>query len=320
MSKPFGHHYARVVAQALPAVLGQTGCWQPSLPDLCDFGAPVPGVIPASTARLGNASIPAISACLPIYLRSPHGAWQNKQIPVPAAELASCYPCLPAIRLMHENDAELMRRANCGDSAAFAELVRQYQPALRRVAASRLGSIEAAEDVVQETFLAAYKSRHTYDEQFGFRTWLWTILLNQCRRYAGRQARKEQLVSLDASGAIGGTDPIGPADAGADPAALAGLLAQERRELLERLLGQLSTVQADALRLRFYGDLKFQEIADAMQCSLCTAKNRVRWGLLKLSELVQHERAGPPAAESPGSRSAALPTTDNQLPSREQRP
>jgi RNA polymerase sigma-70 factor (ECF subfamily) len=46
-------------------------------------------------------------------------------------------------------------------------------------------------------------------------------------------------------------------------------------------------VQADALRLRFFGGLKFQEIADAMQCSLNTAKNRVRWGLMRMAELMQ---------------------------------
>ena len=64
---------------------------------------------------------------------------------------------------------------------------------------------------------------------------------------------------------------------------------RERREILERLLLELSPVQADALRLRFFGGLKFQEIADTMQCSLCTAKNRGRWGLLRLSDLVQEE-------------------------------
>jgi RNA polymerase sigma-70 factor (ECF subfamily) len=46
-------------------------------------------------------------------------------------------------------------------------------------------------------------------------------------------------------------------------------------------------VQADALRLRFFGGLKFEEIAGAMQCSLSTAKNRVRWGLERMAELVQ---------------------------------
>jgi RNA polymerase sigma-70 factor (ECF subfamily) len=187
---------------------------------------------------------------------------------------------------MHETDADLMRRANRGDRSAFDELVERYQPALRRVALSRLASVEAAEDVVQETFLAAYKSRHSYDERFGFRTWLWTILLNQCRRSAGRRSGRPRAVSLDAGGDRFHVACSGP---DADPPGLAGILASERRELLDSLLGGLSTAQADALRLRFFGGLKFQEIADAMHCSLLTAKNRVRSGLIRLSELVCQE-------------------------------
>jgi len=199
---------------------------------------------------------------------------------------------------MVNDDADLMRCAKAGDAAAFAALVSRYQVALRRVAESRLGTVEAAEDVVQETFLAAYKSRHSYDERFGFRTWLWTILLNQCRRYAGRQSRLPRVVSMNSPAP--GEDVLQPAEIGAvgDESVLAGLMARERRELLQGLLARLSTVQADALRLRFFGGLKFQEIADAMQCSLCTAKNRVRWGLLHLAEMVQEQTAGRPASNA----------------------
>ncbi len=57
------------------------------------------------------------------------------------------------------------------------------------------------------------------------------------------------------------------------------------------LLDTLPEDQADALRLRFYGQMKFQEIADALQCSLTTAKNRVRWGLTRLSRMVQKDAA-----------------------------
>jgi RNA polymerase sigma-70 factor (ECF subfamily) len=60
-------------------------------------------------------------------------------------------------------------------------------------------------------------------------------------------------------------------------------LAKERAEQLNRELAGLPPEQADALRLRFFGGLKFQEIADVQQCSLTSAKNRVRWGLLKMA-------------------------------------
>ena len=62
------------------------------------------------------------------------------------------------------------------------------------------------------------------------------------------------------------------------------LLATERSERLNAMLDQLPANQADALRLRFFGGLKFREIAQTMNCSLSTAKNRVRWGLTKMAD------------------------------------
>jgi RNA polymerase sigma-70 factor (ECF subfamily) len=79
---------------------------------------------------------------------------------------------------------------------------------------------------------------------------------------------------------------VSESGASSTEAPLSQLLAKERSEQLEFLLGRLTLVQADALRLRFFGELKFHEIADAMQCSLNTAKNRVRTGLERMAELL----------------------------------
>jgi RNA polymerase sigma-70 factor (ECF subfamily) len=184
-------------------------------------------------------------------------------------------------------DELLMRRVQAGQTGLFAELVQRHQGALLRLARSRLRSGQGAEDVVQEACLAAYKSRHTYRDEFSFRTWLWTILLNQCRSHQQRLARLPQAPGGSAAGESWLEASL-QAEA-SQPLPLAQLLASERRDLLESLLGRLTIVQADALRLRFYGGLKFQEIADTMGCSLGTAKNRVQWGLVKLSEMLHSE-------------------------------
>jgi len=188
------------------------------------------------------------------------------------------------------SDQELMCEIQSGQAHLFAHLIERYQAPLVRVAESRLGRRDWAEEAVQETFLAAFKSRATYDPAFGFRTWLWTILLNQCRAHWKSRVRSSRVAAwTDAEREV----PTGRsilADGAADVAApFARLLEVERRERLEHLLASLPDVQADALRLRFFGGLKFQEIADAMQCSLGTAKNRVRWGLLRLAHLTSAE-------------------------------
>ncbi len=201
-----------------------------------------------------------------------------------------------------DSDAALMRRVVAGETEQFAELVRRYESALRRVARSRLGRDDWSEDVVQETFLAAFKSRSTYNDQYSFRTWLWTILLNQCRGHFARRRRRPQLVSWSEDDSC--DDSVShPTDESLRPPLLE-LLAQERTELLEELLGRLSDVQADALRLRFFGGLTFQEIADTMHCSLGTAKNRVKWGLGRLAEMLGRRQ------QATADPRQALPDTD----------
>jgi RNA polymerase sigma-70 factor (ECF subfamily) len=182
------------------------------------------------------------------------------------------------------SDAALVARVRAGETQTFAELVRRYQGPLVRVARSRLGRVDWAEDVMQETFLAAFRSCSSYDPRYSFRTWLWTILLNQCHGHYQRRMR-----SVPLSGSTADCEQATAEREQADPgdSPLSTLLAKERSDELESLLAQLSVVQADALRLRFFGGLKFHEIADAMECSLNTAKNRVRWGLARMAELMQ---------------------------------
>ena len=173
-------------------------------------------------------------------------------------------------------DGMLIAAALAGEGEAFALLVARYQTALLNAARSRMGQRELAEEVVQETFLCAHRWLGTYDSQFSFRTWLWTILLNQCARQAKREARsqvKGQKTGIRSQ----------PADRPLDL-----LLSRETSERLQELLSQLPLMQADALRLRFFGGLTFPEIAVAMGCSEAGAKHRVKHGLLKLGRWMKH--------------------------------
>jgi RNA polymerase sigma-70 factor (ECF subfamily) len=197
-------------------------------------------------------------------------------------------------------DGTLIDAVLGGDREQFAVLVGRYQTALLRMAESRLGRRDWAEDVVQETFLCAFKSLHTYDSQFSFRTWLWTIALNQCRRHHQRRARTPHVHTWSEAGADAGDQAKRDCLECAQATPHDSLLAKERSQQLHALLAELPEEQADALRLRFFGELKFQEIADAMHCSLSSAKNRVRWGLLKMSQMLNHaEREQPLAGDVP---------------------
>jgi RNA polymerase sigma-70 factor (ECF subfamily) len=183
-------------------------------------------------------------------------------------------------------DGMLINAVLSGEREQFALLVHRYQRALVRAAVSRLGRNDWADDVVQETFLCALKWLHTYDSRYSFRTWLWTILLNQCHRCWKKRSRDllvgswpeiESRQEISAAVARQLKSDKNPSDQ---------LLARERVQLLDAIPFRLPEPQADALRLRFYGELTFPEIAAAMNCSLSTAKNRVKWGLLKMAEFL----------------------------------
>lgn len=177
-------------------------------------------------------------------------------------------------------DGLLIAAARAGQRQAFALLVERYEGPLLRAALSRLARREWAEEAVQETFLSAHRWLDTYDSRYSFRTWLWTILLNQCSRVARREGR--HAAAIDAAGQHDDRQWHEPP--GRDASPLEILLARESRERVRELLARLPEVQADALRLRFFGGLTFPEIAAAMGCSQPGAKNRVKCGLMTLSK------------------------------------
>jgi RNA polymerase sigma-70 factor (ECF subfamily) len=191
-------------------------------------------------------------------------------------------------------DSELMLAVQAGCEDRFEELVRRYRPRLYRAALSKVGQ-PFAEDIVQETLLAAFAGRKTFRSEYAFSTWIWTLFLNVCRRSGKRRAQEQAAIS-----ALAGSGRT--ADC-ASPLALAALLAEERRELLHALLDELPEAEADALRLRFFGGLKFDEIAAAMQSSLGGAKLRVKRGLLRLAarwEQAQETSSAPAADPASG--------------------
>lgn len=183
---------------------------------------------------------------------------------------------------MAADDATIMQAVQRGEFEQFDLLVERYRLPLIRVAASKLGNAAWAEDVVQETFLAVFAARATFNPEFAFRTWLWTILLNLCRRQLKQQHRQpRQVPRSQLSSESAWSSNCEPVEW---ETGLTRLLQLERREQLAALLNELPEPQGDALRLRFFGGLKFSEIAEAMHSSVSGAKRRVQNGLLAMAE------------------------------------
>lgn len=176
-----------------------------------------------------------------------------------------------------DSDRELMLRVADGEEEAFEQLLQRFRARLRVAVDRILHDRERTEDVLQETFIQAWRQAERFDPQRGsVSTWLGMIAraraLDRYRALKhGRQAG--QLLTRMQSG---------PADAGAPPQGECNVLRAERRSRLGRELGHISDAQRTVLRLAYFEGLTQSEIADRLGIPLGTVKTRSRQGLRKL--------------------------------------
>src|SRR6185436_15969686 len=96
------------------------------------------------------------------------------------------------------DDFTLVRAAQRGNRDAFGILVSRHAPSIISLTTRMLGPIADAEDVAQDTFVAAYKSIHTFKFVAKFSTWLYRIATNKCTD--ALRARRTDTFSIDATG------------------------------------------------------------------------------------------------------------------------
>src|SRR6476620_9252208 len=87
------------------------------------------------------------------------------------------------------DEGALVAGLRAGDEAAFVTLVRQYQPALLRLAEATVGSRAVAQEVTQDTWLAVMRGVDRFEGRSSLKTWLFRILLNRARTAATREQR-----------------------------------------------------------------------------------------------------------------------------------
>ena len=173
-------------------------------------------------------------------------------------------------------------RAKNGDLAAFNELVVEYQTLVYNLCYRMLGQAQAAEDVTQEAFVAAWRNISTVREET-FRPWLLRIAANLCRDELRRRGRRPSS-SLDSALEAGVPEP--PDE---DPSPDDLTLTSELRGRLEAALQQLPEEQRTALVLCDVDGLDYSEIAMVMKTSLGTVKSRIARARLKMRELLRRE-------------------------------
>jgi RNA polymerase sigma-70 factor (ECF subfamily) len=179
-----------------------------------------------------------------------------------------------------DDDRRLIAECLGGRRDAFGELVSRYHGRLYNAAVRLVDSPEDAADVVQDSFLNAFQSLHTFKGDAEFFTWLYRIAFNTA---ISLKRKKRAVVSLDAGGRDGNLDPDDPSEFIRPGAALER---SEDEAQLRDAMDRLSHEHREVLVLKDIEGLKYEEIAEILGVPIGTIRSRLHRARLELRDLL----------------------------------
>jgi RNA polymerase sigma-70 factor (ECF subfamily) len=187
-------------------------------------------------------------------------------------------------------EADLVPAARGGDMAAFAELVGRCTPQMNRLARSMVGEA-SADDVVQESVLAAWRALPGFRGDARFSTWMQTICRRQALRAAEQARSRRPPLGTVARAEREWADP----DWTVDPAEVVERAGRHREVLAA--LDQLPASYRSALILHDVEGLSGREVAEMTEVPLGTAKARIRRARLALVSVLASRSPQPVTEE-----------------------
>jgi RNA polymerase sigma-70 factor (ECF subfamily) len=177
----------------------------------------------------------------------------------------------------------LVRRAQAGDREAFTALVQAYSGPMYNLAFRMVGNADDAADLAQEIFVKLYRSIGRFRGNARFSTWLYALAANTCRSGLRKLRRRREREVLPLGNSDG--EESRPLDT-ADPAARPDRQAQRRetRRAVETAIAGLPDEFREVITLRDLQGLAYEEIAQAVDCSIGTVKSRLARARMKVRE------------------------------------
>ncbi len=171
-----------------------------------------------------------------------------------------------------------LEQARHGDKIAFGKLIEAYQRPVYNLAYRMLNNSGEAEEAAQEAFIRAYTRLHTYNPNRKFSTWMLSITSNYCIDLIRK--RRALLLSID--------EPLPPhpalrSDGQKGPEAQ--MVISEQQEMVQSLLQELSPDYRQAVVLRYWYELSYEEIAEMMDTTVSAIKSRLFRARRQLAEV-----------------------------------
>jgi RNA polymerase sigma-70 factor (ECF subfamily) len=192
---------------------------------------------------------------------------------------------------MNESDEQLVTAYKAGREGAFTELVARHIDGLYGFAFRLTGSREAAEDIVQDSSVKAWRSIDRFREGERWKTWIYAI----ARNTAIDHLRKKRSLSFSDLELASGDNPVVDNLEGDEPLPNELAMRIEDKQLMERALADLSPLYREVLYLYYYEDMTLAEVATLLDRPIDTVKSQHRRGLaamkIILSDLLKQGNA-----------------------------
>ena len=186
---------------------------------------------------------------------------------------------------MSNEEAVWLEEARQGDRKAFGHLVEAYQGPVFNLAYRMLNNAGEAEEAAQEAFIRAYTRLGTYNPAHKFSTWMLSITSNYCIDIIRK--RRALLLSID--------EPLPPHPAlmsERESGPEAQSVNSERQEMVQQMLAVLPEEYREAVVLRYWYDLSYEEIAEMMDTTVSAIKSRLFRARRQLAEVYATQDAG----------------------------
>ncbi|HTS29801.1 MAG TPA: sigma-70 family RNA polymerase sigma factor [Bryobacteraceae bacterium] len=184
---------------------------------------------------------------------------------------------------MELTDAVFVSKARSGDPEAYRVLVDRHSRSLFRLAFRMTGNEQDAEDVVQESFLRAYRQLGKFDERASFGTWLYRIATN----YSLDLVRSRKRRSANQAPADPEKDDPMMALPSGDPTPERMALSGEVRERVSEAMKDLSATERTAFVLRHFEGMSIEEVSRVLDCQPGAAKHSVFRAVQKLRRALE---------------------------------
>jgi RNA polymerase sigma-70 factor, ECF subfamily len=182
------------------------------------------------------------------------------------------------------DDNRLITECREGNAAAFGELVGRYQDRLFNTVLRLVHNAEDARDVVQEAFLHAYQSLHSFKGDSLFFTWLYRIAVNTA---ISMKRKQKPVLHLRAEGDDKNLEPLDPTESSRPSHAIE--LAEEERRVHDAL-AKLSAEHRAVLVMKDMEGMKYEEMAEILDVPIGTIRSRLHRARLEMRDvLLQQE-------------------------------